>query len=192
MRIAFQRAVQRADAQADAQRRHSEARGGENTTENEAENKSEIESEDFSSDVALPQMLLLVRDDCELAANSTAVLSRLLASAPCAGHLWTLERGGVLVLGAEHSVAPFTSTSRGGIRGGLARKCSSPALVAAPTLQLQRGARGERARGGTSGGGERGDDVDDADSAPCDEEVSVLLFTVTFYANHAHNLTRSP
>ena len=23
-------------------------------------------------------------------------------------------------------------------------------------------------------------------------QVSVLLFTVTFYANHAHNLTRSP
>ena len=26
----------------------------------------------------------------------------------------------------------------------------------------------------------------------CCEEVSVLLCTVTFYANHAHNLTRSP
>ena len=25
-----------------------------------------------------------------------------------------------------------------------------------------------------------------------DVEVSVMLFTVTFYANHAHNLTRSP
>jgi protein-L-isoaspartate O-methyltransferase len=28
--------------------------------------------------------------------------------------------------------------------------------------------------------------------APRIAKVSVLLFTVTFYANHAHNLTRSP
>lgn len=193
MQAAFQDAVQRGNAHADAQQRQSEARGDDDDkSENEMEKESETETEnrteseheservDFDDHPAVPQMLLLVRDDCYLTPNFTAALTRLLASAPCAGHLWSLERGGALVLGAERSLSPNRhAASGGGVRGGLARKCSDPALVASPTLHLTddlphidaRG--GGRVRSAKNRGGERSNSFEVTSSALCDAELAL-------------------
>lgn len=83
-----------------------------------------------------PPSLLLLRDDCQLNSNFTHALVQVLGSRRCGAHLWTAQRGGVLVIGWSESTV-VGNHREGGISlldveaSERRAKCDQTALVAA-------------------------------------------------------------
>jgi hypothetical protein len=188
-RAAAQRAVQRAEAEAVERRKHAAALQKTLGEEHERHAStraaaSAASSADASAVETLRQQLDAVNVKCgHLAAGLKAATTELGATRgsleeALAQRDLAVDRA--LRRRAEGSPQQVTlaSLTRAAEADSLAER-----LVAAEAELVavkSGGARGG-ARGGASGG---------ASDTPA--QVRFLLFTVTFYANHAHNLTRSP
>ena len=96
-----------------------------------------------AAQISSPTMIMLLRDDAHLTDSFGASIDALLKSDVCAAHLYTADRGGVLIIGRRRDAKEGTSIDSSSIqtsssivseKDGTSKCNDHPALVAATAI----------------------------------------------------------